>query len=78
MFLNRIYDLCDLNINILGSERVSGNSEIHLVPRVGDLWVGHIWPPAGVEGDVGCEVEQEQDHHLRARSQDHHLLSDGL
>ena len=65
-------------LNIIGSERVSRNSEIHLVSGVRDLWVGYIWTTAGPEGDVGGQAEQEQDNHLRARGEDHHLLQDGL
>ena len=48
-------------------QRVSGDAEVPLVPRAGDLRPGDVRAAAGAQGDVGGQDGEEQDHQLRAR-----------
>ena len=48
-------------------QRVSGDAEVPLVPRAGDIRPGDVRAAAGAQGDVGGQDGEEQDHQLRAR-----------
>ena len=47
-------------------QRVSGDAEVPLVPRAGDLRPGDVHQAEGAQGDVGGQDHEEQDHQLRA------------
>ena len=48
-------------------QRVSGDAEVPLVPRAGDIRPRDIREAESSEGDVRGQGNEEQDHQLRAR-----------
>ena len=48
----------------LGSQCITRKPQIHLVPRIGDLWSRKIWTPKSAQGNVRCKDSKESNNTL--------------
>ena len=51
-------------ILFLGSQCITRKPQIHLVPRIGDLWSRKIWTPKSAQGNVRCKDSKKSNNTL--------------
>ena len=47
-----------------GSQCITRKPQIHLVPRIGDLWSRKIWTPKSAQGNVRCKDSKKSNNTL--------------